>query len=304
MDPDPTSTRPLEPGVHRDFTASLSYGEYLDLDRLLSAQHPRSVPPRHDELLFIIQHQTSELWLKLVLHELRSARRLLREDDLAPALKRLARVKHIQRTLTEQWSVLATLTPTEYAEFRGFLATSSGFQSWQYRAVEFILGNKDADLLRVFAHDPPAREQLRQLLAEPGVYDEFLSYLHRRGHHVPSRLLDRDWATAHTFCPELVPTFTRIYQHAHDFWHEYEACEELVDIEDNFSFWRFRHLKTVERTIGTSRGTGGSSGVPFLRRALELTFFPELYAVRAEIQPEPAAPERAAPEPVPPGASG
>ena len=277
------NTRPLESGVRRDFSRSLSYGEYLALDQVLGAQHTLSVPPQHDEMLFIIQHQTTELWLKLVLHELRSARDLMRADELAPALKRLARVKHIQRTLTEQWSVLATLTPTEYAEFRGFLSTSSGFQSWQYRAVEFILGNKNADMLQVFDHDPAAQAVLSELLHRPGVYDEFLAYLHRHGLEVPAELLDRDWTKAHTFNAELVPTFTHIYEHSHELWTLYEACEELVDLEDNFQLWRFRHLKTVERTIGSKRGTGGSSGVPFLRRALELTFFPELYAVRAEI---------------------
>ena len=277
------NTRPLESGVRRDFSSSLSYGEYLALDQVLGAQHTLSVPPQHDEMLFIIQHQTTELWLKLVLHELRSARDLMRADELAPALKRLARVKHIQRTLTEQWSVLATLTPTEYAEFRGFLSTSSGFQSWQYRAVEFILGNKNADMLQVFDHDPAAQAVLSELLHRPGVYDEFLAYLHRQGLYVPAELLDRDWTKAHTFNAELVPTLTHIYEHSHELWTLYEACEELVDLEDNFQLWRFRHLKTVERTIGSKRGTGGSSGVPFLRRALELTFFPELYAVRAEI---------------------
>lgn len=278
------SERALEPEVRRDFSHALSYGEYLDLDRVLSAQHPRSVPERHDELLFIIQHQTSELWLKLMLHELRSARALLREDDLRPALKRLARVKSIQATLTEQWSVLATLTPSEYAEFRSFLATSSGFQSWQYRAVEFVLGNKNADMVDVFDHHPQARDMLRELLHEPSLYDEFLAFLHRAGHEVPSGLLDRDWSQPYRFTPELVPTFTRIYEHSHDYWMAYEACEELIDVEDNFQLWRFRHLRTVERIIGSKRGTGGSSGVPFLRRALELTFFPELYAVRGEIQ--------------------
>ncbi len=277
-------TRPLEEGVQRDFRTAMSYGDYLRLEQVLSAQQPLSVPPRHDELLFIIQHQTSELWLKLMLHELRSARALLAEDDLRPALKRLARVKHIQQTLTEQWSVLATLTPSEYAEFRSFLAASSGFQSWQYRAVEFILGNKNADMIPVFDHHPEAQQMLAELLGERSLYDEFLSYLHRNGHEVPAELLDRDWSLPYTFTPALVPTFTRIYEHSHDHWMAYEACEELIDLEDNFQLWRFRHLKTVERIIGSKRGTGGSSGVPFLRRALELTFFPELYAVRTEIQ--------------------
>ncbi len=277
------NTRPLEAGVVRDFRVNLSYGEYLHLDELLSAQHLVSRPPHHDELLFVIQHQTSELWLKLMLHELRFARRSLAEDDLRRALKGLARVKHIQRTLTEQWSVLATLTPSEYAEFRRFLGTSSGFQSFQYRAVEFALGNKNADMLEVFAHDDAARAMLAELLAEPSLYDEFLRYLARHGHDVPPPLLRRDVTRAHAYTAELVPVFYRIYESPEQHWEAYETCEELVDLEENFQLWRFRHLKTVERLIGHKRGTGGSSGVNFLRAALELSFFPELYAVRTEI---------------------
>ncbi len=279
----PGNTRPVEEGVVRDLRETLSYSEYLHLDELLGAQHLLSDPPHHDELLFVIQHQTSELWLKLVLHELRSAQRSLAADELRPALKQLARVKHIQRTLTEQWSVLATLTPSEYAEFRGSLGTASGFQSHQYRAVEFVLGNKNAEVLEVFGHDPAAHALLAELLAQPSVYDEFLRYLARRGHAVPEALLARDVTLAHTFTPELVEVYRRIYEAAHDHWEAYEACEELVDLEENFQLWRFRHLKTVERTIGFKRGTGGSSGVGFLRAALDLTFFPELYAVRTEI---------------------
>jgi tryptophan 2,3-dioxygenase len=278
-----TNTRAVEAGVVRDFRVNLSYGAYLHLDELLSAQHPVSVPPHHDELLFIIQHQTSELWLKLLLHELRFARERIAADDLRPALKSLARVKHIQRTLTEQWSVLATLTPSEYAEFRSFLGTSSGFQSFQYRAVEFILGNKNRAMLDLFDHDPAAQELLTGLLGEPSVYDEFLRYLARHGHDVPAAVLERDVTLAHVFTSELVAVLRRIYEHPHDFWEEYEACEQLVDVEENFQLWRFRHLKTVERMIGVKRGTGGSSGVDFLRAALNLTFFPELYAVRTEI---------------------
>jgi len=281
--------RPLEEGVVREFggtgeRVNLSYGAYLHLDELLSAQHPVSRPVHHDELLFIVQHQTSELWLKLVLHELRAVRDRLRADELRPALKGLARVKHIQRQLTEQWSVLATLTPSEYAEFRRFLGTSSGFQSYQYRAVEFILGNKNPGMVKLFDHDAAARELLETLLGEPTVYDEFLRHLHRHGHDVPERLLTRDVMRPYEFTPELVPVFRRIYEHSREFWEAYEACEELVDLEENFQLWRFRHLKTVERTIGTVRGTGGSSGVNFLRAALDLTFFPELFAVRTEIQ--------------------
>ena len=275
--------RDLEEGVQRDFRQAMSYSEYLRLDLVLSAQQPLSSPPRHDELLFIIQHQTSELWLKLLLHELREARARLQADDLSPALKGLARVKHIQHTLIEQWGVLTTLTPSEYSEFRSFLQSSSGFQSWQYRAVEFILGNKSADMLQVFDHDPAAHTILTELLEEPSLYDAFLHFLHRRGHEIPHMILERDVREAWALHPDLVPVFARIYEHSHEFWQEYEGCEALVDVEDNFQLWRFRHLKTVERIIGSKSGTGGSSGVPFLRRALDLTFFPELYAVRAEI---------------------
>jgi len=275
--------RPLEDGIVSDFRVNLSYGTYLHLDEILGAQHPVSVPEHHDELLFILQHQTSELWLKLILHELRDVRRRLAADELLHALKGLARVKHIQRCLVEQWSVLATLTPTEYAEFRSFLGTSSGFQSYQYRAVEFTLGNKDRRMLTLFHDDKPALEMLTDALEKPTVYDEFLRLLARHGHAVPAEILRRDVTEPWRLHPELVPVFARIYEHAEEHWTAYETCEELVDLEENFQLWRFRHLKTVERTIGFKRGTGGSSGVAFLRKALDLTFFPELYAVRTEI---------------------
>jgi tryptophan 2,3-dioxygenase len=279
--------RELEDDIVTDLRARLSYGDYLHLDELLAAQHPLSQPEHHDELLFIIQHQTSELWLKLVLHELESARACLAADELRPALKRLARVKHIQRTLTEQWSVLATLTPSEYMEFRNWLGPSSGFQSFQYRAVEFVLGNKDRAMVDLFRHDEAAQAMLTRLLEQPSLYDEFLRHLARQGHDVPRALLERDVTLAHTYSPELVPVFRRIYESAHDHWTAYEACEELVDLEENLQLWRFRHLKTVERTIGSKPGTGGSSGIAFLQAALELTFFPELYAVRTEIGASP-----------------
>lgn len=278
-----SNQRPLEAGIVRDFKVNLSYGRYLHLDEILTAQHPVSVPEHHDELLFILQHQTSELWLKLILHELRAVQRQLAADDLRPALKGLARVKHIQRCLTEQWSVLATLTPSEYAEFRSFLGTSSGFQSYQYRAVEFMLGNKDKRMLGLFDNDAGAKELLVSALEAPSVYDEFLRYLARAGHEVPAELLQRDVTLPYRFNADLVPVFVKIYENADANWAAYEACEEFVDLEENFQLWRFRHLKTVERTIGFKRGTGGSSGVDFLRKALDLTFFPELYAVRTEI---------------------
>lgn len=277
------NTRRIEASVVTDFSDRMSYGGYLDLPTLLSAQRPISRPEHHDELLFIIQHQTTELWLKLVLHELETARDLLRADELAKALKCIARVKHIQKTLTEQWSVLATLTPTEYAQFRGVLGNASGFQSYQYRAVEFVLGNKNARMLQVFEADAAASAALRTALETPSLYDEFLRMLARADYPIPDEVLERDVTLAWTFRPELVPVFAAIYANPEEHWAAYETCEELVDLEDNFQLWRFRHLKTVERIIGSKSGTGGSSGAPFLRRALELTFFPELYAVRTEI---------------------
>ena len=283
------NTREIESTIVTDLSERMTYGAYLGLDTLLASQHPKSSPERHDELLFIIQHQTTELWLKLVIHELDDARRLLAADDLGAALKRIARVKHIQEVLTQQWSVLATLTPTEYAQFRGSLASASGFQSAQYRQVEFALGNKHARMLQVFASSPADHAALEAELHRPSLYDEFLRLLARRGHAVPQELLDRDVTKAHVYTEALVPVLQAIYEaagrpEAGDDWRAYEACEELVDLEDNFQFWRFRHLRTVTRTIGMKHGTGGSSGVDFLRRALELTFFPELYAVRTRIK--------------------
>lgn len=275
--------RALEDSIRTDLAPDSSYGGYLGLDQLLSSQHPRSRPEHHDELLFIVQHQTSELWLKLVLHELVAARHYLAADGIDPALKCLARVKNIQRTLTEQWSVLATLTPREYAQFRGALGNASGFQSHQYRAVEFVLGNKNVAMLQVFDGEPEARRLLAELLDAPTLYDEFLRLLARSGLAVPDDVLSRDVREPWRFRPGLVPVFRRIYESTETPWGVYEACESLVDIEDNFQMWRFRHLLTVQRTIGAQTGTGGSSGVGFLRRALDLTFFPELYAVRTEI---------------------
>jgi tryptophan 2,3-dioxygenase len=277
------SIRELESSVETDFRTKMGYADYLDLPRLLTAQHPLSKPEHHDELLFIIQHQTSELWLMLVLHELRAARAFMDSDTLGPALKCFARVKHIQRTLTEQWSVLATLTPREYAQFRDVLGNASGLQSHQYRAVEFILGNKNAAMLQVFESQPEVHAMLAETLAQPTVYDAFLAYLARAGYAIPDDVLNRDFRDPWTFRPELVPIFQEIYESASSPWDVYEACESLVDVEDNFHAWRFRHLRTVQRTIGFKTGTGGSSGVAFLRRALDLVFFPELFAVRTEV---------------------
>jgi len=277
------NTRQIEDGVVTDLREKMTYGSYLDLETLFSAQHPVSRPEHHDEMLFIIQHQTSELWMKLAIHELRSARERLRADDLGTALKQIARVKHIQEVLTQQWSVLATLTPTEYAQFRGSLGNSSGFQSVQYRAIEFALGNKNERMLRVFEAEPDNHAMLAAELTEPTLYDEFLRLMARRGLPVPDEVLHRDVTKAYEMNEELVATFKQVYENPSEHWDLYEACEELVDLEDNFQFWRFRHLRVVTRTIGMKIGTGGSSGVSFLQRALELTFFPELFAVRTEI---------------------
>jgi tryptophan 2,3-dioxygenase len=275
--------RPIEAGVHIDFREAMSYADYLDLPTLLAAQHPRSDPPHHDELLFIVQHQTTELWLKLILHELRAVRAYFDADLVHHALKSLARVKHIQRTLIEQWSVLATLTPNEYAEFRGTLGSASGLQSAQYRSVEFILGNKNEHMLKLFGSDQAASAMLSELLDEPSVYDAFLRFLARRGLDIPSEVLERDVRQPWVMQPALIPVFRSIYDAVDRAYDLYEACESLVDVEDNFQVWRFRHLRVVQRTIGFKTGTGGSSGVRFLQKALELTFFPELYAVRTEI---------------------
>ncbi|MBV9822465.1 MAG: tryptophan 2,3-dioxygenase [Actinobacteria bacterium] len=273
----------IEAGIRLDFREEMSYGDYLHLDELLNAQHPLSRPAAHDELLFIIQHQTSELWLKLLLHELIGARDGLRADDIGLALKRLARVKGILHTLTDQWTILATLTPSEYLSFRDTLASSSGFQSFQYRAVEFVLGNKNARMLQMFSRDAAAHALLTDLLNSPTLYDEFLRYLSRHGHPLPASILGRDVTEPHAFTPELVDVFKAIYAAPTENWDLYEGCEALVDVEDAFQFWRFRHLKTVERMIGGKTGTGGSSGAAFLRKALDRTFFPELYSVRTAL---------------------
>ena len=270
--------RDLETGIETDLNGKMTYGGYLQLGTLLSAQRP--LTDHHDEMLFIVQHHVSELWMKLVIHELKSAIGDLRRDDVDACLKVLARVKQVQRQLFEQWAVLETLTPAEYLEFRDMLGPSSGFQSLQYRLIEFALGNKHADMLAVFAHDPAAQAQLREVLEAPSLYDEFLRYLARRGHAVPAELIERDWTQPYRRNPDLLPVLKRIYEQRADFWPEYHLCEQLVDVEESFQLWRFRHMKTVERIIGHRRGTGGSSGVSFLKKALELEFFPELLDVR------------------------
>ena len=277
--------RPLEAGIHTDLEGRMTYGGYLRLDQLLSAQQPASQPPHHDEMLFILQHQVSELWMKLVIHEMGAALSYLRQDRVGQCQKTLARCKQVLRQLTEQWSVLETLTPSEYMEFRDTLGTSSGFQSLQYRSIEFLMGNKNAAMLKVFAHDPAGQARLQAVLDAPSLYAEFLAYLSRFGHAVPAHHLQRDWSQPHVADPDLLPVFENIYENTDKYWREYALCEDLVDLESQFQLWRFRHMRTVMRIIGFKRGTGGSSGVGFLKQALELTFFPELFDVRTLVGP-------------------
>jgi tryptophan 2,3-dioxygenase len=275
--------RDFEPGIHVDLAGMRTYADYLRLDRILSAQTPASSPPHHDEMLFIIQHQTSELWMKLMLHELDAVVASVKADRLEASFKVLARVGQIQRMLFEQWSVLETLTPNEYLQFRSALGRASGFQSHQYRALEFSLGNKDVQSLAPFQHDGPTHSWLEGYLRRPSLYDEFLRYLSRRGHAVPKERLERDFTQPYERHPAVVAVFKGIYEDPERHWDEYEMAEKLVDLEERFQLWRFRHMKTVERIIGYKPGTGGSSGVQFLRKALELTFFPELWDVRTEL---------------------
>ncbi len=276
------SRRELESGIHLNLANSLSYGDYLRLDQLLSAQAPLS--KHHDELLFIIQHQTSELWMKLLVHELRLVLSEIRADRLQPAFKAFARVAQIQRMLFEQWAVLETLTPSDYLEFRDELGKSSGFQSWQYRAIEFLLGNKDEALLAPHAHRPEIHAELQSILRAPSLYDEFLRLLARRGLPVPIELLERDFTQPHVRNEAVVDVLRTVYEDTARHWDAYELAEKLVDLEERFSLWRYRHMLTVQRVIGFKRGTGGSSGVAFLKKAVEQTFFPELWDVRTVLR--------------------
>jgi len=261
----------------------LRYDTYLELDKLLSAQQPISAAPEHDEMLFIIQHQVAELWFKLILHELDAAIACLQNDDLSRSIKILNRIKQVQHQLINQWSVLATLTPTEYAAFRDALGTASGFQSPQYRLLEFKLGRKDRAVLGRFSHHLEYYRRLKQALERPGLYDEFLRYLYRVGHRVPAARVERDWTQMYEHHPGVVDVLQTIYEHPDQYWAAYEVSERLVDIEINFQSWRFHHMKTVERIIGAQPGTGGTSGVKFLQRAVDTTFFPELIEVRSKI---------------------
>ncbi|MFM9873780.1 MAG: tryptophan 2,3-dioxygenase [Fimbriimonadaceae bacterium] len=276
-------SRPFEPTIQQDFTNRMDYTGYLHLEQVLSAQEPLSNPNHHDEMLFIIQHQTSELWMKLVIHELRAAIDYVQRDELGPCFKILARVKHVQRMLFEQWSVLETLTPSEYVQFRGVLGNSSGFQSHQYRTIEFLFGNKDPHSIGVFKHHPEVHAELTATLNAPSLYEEFLRYLHRNNFPIPDASINRDFSQPYESNDGVTAVFKTIYTHPDENWDAYEMAEKLVDIEEQFTLWRVRHLLTVERIIGFKTGTGGSSGIPFLRKAVNIRLFPELWAVRTEL---------------------
>jgi tryptophan 2,3-dioxygenase len=280
--------RKLEASIHTKLERDSDYTAYLQLDTLLNAQRPLSSPPHHDEMLFIIQHQVAELWIKLIIHELEAAMRCMQESDLPPAVKHLARVKHIQNQIYNQWVVLDTLTPSEYAQFRDVFGQASGFQSPQYRLLEFLLGNKSRSLLNVYKHQESWYARLKKALDAPGIFDVFLMYLARAGFPVPASAIERDFSRSREEDPGVVAVLKDIYESPRENWAIYEMCEALMDVSNNFQFWRFHHMKTVERIIGHKKGTGGSSGVSFLRKALDIEFFPELIRVRTEIGADPA----------------
>ncbi len=260
---------------------SPSYGEYLKLDSLLSAQQPLS--HHHDEMLFITIHQVSELWMKLCLHELTSAQGCIRRDDLAPSFKMLARVSRIQEQLLHAWDVLATITPSDYAAFRNSLGTSSGFQSYQYRMLEFLIGHKNAMTIESYRDEPLLYASLQRALRAPSLYDEALRLLSRRGIDVPPEVIDRDFAQPYRESKAVAAAWLGVYHNSVKDWDLYELAERLVDLDYKFQLWRFSHMKTVERIIGFKRGTGGSAGVAYLSRALEFKFFPELWTIRSSM---------------------
>lgn len=274
---------PADPkqGIHTDFSTHMTYADYLHLDSLLSSQQPLS--GHHDELLFIVIHQASELWMKLILHELHAATRSIQQDALAPAFKMLSRVSRIQLQLIQSWDVLSTLTPAEYMEFRDQLGHASGFQSYQNRLIEFVLGHKQADVLQVYQHRDDLHEQLFDALHSPSIYDVSIQALARRGLPIAEHRLDRDWAQDYQADASVEAAWLTVYQNVDQYWDFYELAEKLVDIEDRQQQWRFNHMKTVERIIGLKAGTGGSSGVSYLKRMLEHRFFPELWSLRTHL---------------------
>jgi tryptophan 2,3-dioxygenase len=270
-----------EEGAQLDFSKDMSYADYLHLDEVLTAQHPLS--PDHNEMLFIVQHQTSELWMKLMLHELAAAMRCVAADDLGGAFKMLARVSRIMEQLVHAWDVLATMTPPEYSAIRPYLSRSSGFQSWQYRSIEFMLGNKNAAMLKPHAHRPDVLARVDAVYRAPSLYDEALRLLSRRGLPVPLSHTDRDWTQPYAANAEVEAAWLQVYRDPKAHWDLYQLGEELTDLEDAFRLWRFRHVTTVERVIGFKRGTGGTSGVSYLRKMLDVVLFPEIWTLRTEL---------------------
>ena len=277
------SDKPLShpDGARLDFAGEMSYGDYLGLDELLGAQRPRSRD--HNELLFIVQHQATELWMKLMIHELTAAIARVRGDELQPAFKMLSRVARIMAQLNQSWDVLSTLTPAEYSSFRAQLGSSSGFQSYQYRMIEFLLGNKDAVAMEPHRHRAALFASLQELHAAPSLYDEAIRVLARRGFTVDRECVERDCRSLHQFNESVCRAWVQVYKDPAKHWDLYELAEKLVDLEDAFRQWRFRHATTVERVIGFKRGTGGTSGVAYLRRLLDVVLFPELWRARTEL---------------------
>jgi tryptophan 2,3-dioxygenase len=279
-----SGTTPATTGHHGaklDFTADMSYGDYLHLDAVLTAQHPLS--PDHNEMLFIVQHQTSELWMKLLLHELRAAIQNVAGDELGAAFKKLARVSKIMEQLVHAWDVLATMTPPEYSAIRPYLANSSGFQSWQYRCIEFSLGNKNAAMLQPHAHRADLLAHVEAAYHAPSLYDEALRLLARRGLAVPASHAERDWTQPYVHSDEVEAAWLTVYRAPDQHWDLYQLGEELTDLEDAFRLWRFRHVTTVERVIGFKRGTGGTNGVGYLRKMLDTVLFPEIWRLRTDL---------------------
>ena len=279
-EPNPEQTVRSE-GAQLDFSNDMSYGDYLRLDQVLSAQRPLS--PDHNELLFIVQHQTSELWMKLMLHELQAAVASVAADELQLAFKMLARVSKIMEQLVHAWDVLATMTPPEYSAIRPYLHNSSGFQSWQYRCIEFACGNKNAAMLEPHAHSPERLAEVEQAHRTPSLYDETLRLMARRGIDVPANVLQRDVTQPYTADPGVEAAWLQVYRNSTTNWELYQLGEELVDLEDAFRLWRFRHLTTVQRVIGFKRGTGGTSGVGYLQAMLDTVLFPELWSIRTSL---------------------
>ena len=276
-----TDSKDLASGVHTDFETSMSYGDYRRLPDLLACQSPLS--DKHDEMLFIIIHQSTELWMKLAIHELRAAVENIRADLLGPAFKMLARVSRVQAQLIQSWDALSTLTPADYLAFRDLLGHSSGFQSYQYRTIEFLLGNKNPGMLAPHRHTLDIHKALEETLKAPSVYDEAIMLLARRGFVIDPSQTARDWSKTRTADASVAAAWTAVYRDTERYWDLYELAEELVDLEDSFQQWRFRHMTTVERIIGNRQGTGGTAGVSYLRRALEIRFFPELWDIRTSL---------------------